>query len=120
MRPTRVMKMFSGLRSRCRISLVMRGGQRASELRAVFYRPATRESAAAKTVAQRLALKQLRDHVRDAVLRADVVNRHGGFLLESPESILIRGKQSRQNFDRDLQVQARIARAVHLAHSACA
>jgi catechol 2,3-dioxygenase-like lactoylglutathione lyase family enzyme len=43
---------------------------------------------------------------------------HLRLALKSRNAIGIEGKQLRQNFDRDVAIQPRIARAIHLAHSA--
>ena len=42
------------------------------------------------------------------------------FAREACESIGIAGEQLRQDLDRDVALELRIARAIHLAHSACA
>jgi hypothetical protein len=40
------------------------------------------------------------------------------FVLEAEQAIGIRGKKLRQDLDCDLAIQPRIARAIHLAHTA--
>ena len=43
-----------------------------------------------------------------------------GFALKPREPIGIVGERVGQNLDRDLALQPRVARAIHLAHAACA
>src|SRR5438552_10209159 len=51
-----------------------------------------------------------------------MVQRRGGprFLLEAGKAIGIRRETGRQDFDRDITTKPRIARAIDLAHAACA
>ena len=79
---------------------------------------------------ERLALDQLhreeqdRSGLLDRVDRDDVrMVQRGGcarFTLEPAEPIGISGKGRRQDFDRDVTAEARVAGAVHLAHAAAA
>ena len=51
-----------------------------------------------------------------------VIEGRGGvrFLDETTAAVLVADAVRRQHFDRDFAIQSRIARAIHLAHSACA
>jgi hypothetical protein len=79
-------------------------------------------------VAQRLPFQQLGHDVRLTVVRGDFVDREDvrmiqssrctRFLLETPQPIRICAVRHRQDFDRDLATELRIARAIHLAHAA--
>ena len=79
---------------------------------------------------QRLAFEQLRHDVRDAAVHANVEHRHDvrvvecgrypGLLFETPQTVGVLGKRRRQHFHGDTAVQARVQRAVDLAHATCA
>ena len=49
-----------------------------------------------------------------------MIERGGGarLLLETPQAVRVGGKRCRQNLDGDVAVQARVARAIDLAHAA--
>ena len=95
---------------------------------AIVERLARRQRARCQRVAQRLAVEQLRHDVRRAVVHADVVHREdvrmvqrrGGsrFLLEALQPVGIGARRSRENLDRDVAPEARVARAIDLAHPA--
>ena len=80
-----------------------------------------------KCFAERLSLQQFRDDKRRAGLSADVVHhenvwmiecgRGARFLLEPAEAITIGGKSSGNDLDCHLASEARIARAIDLAHA---
>jgi hypothetical protein len=79
---------------------------------------------------QRLARHVLEHEVQLAVLVADFVQRRNvrvrersgcaRFLQESLAAFAVAGDRGRQHLDRDGATQPGIARAVHLAHPACA
>ena len=81
-----------------------------------------------KPFAQRLALEQLRDDERRAVVLADVVDgqnvrmvqRGGGarLLLEASQTLGIPGERGRQHFDGHVAAQAGIAHTIDFAHPA--
>ena len=81
-------------------------------------------------ICEGLALDELEDQRRDAVLLLDAINRgdvrmiDGGqrsrFAIESRKSIAIGLKSLRQNFDGDVSTELRIARSVDFAHPAFA
>ena len=81
-------------------ALVVRRGQAARDLHANSTALRTGSGAAVQPLAQRLALEQLRDDVRRAVVRADVVDREdvrmvqrrgrARFLLEAAQPIGVR------------------------------
>ena len=83
-------------------ALVVRGREAVGDLHGVVDGLAHRQRARAEPIAQRLALEQLRDDVRRAVLLADVVDgedvrmiERGGrlrLLLEAAEAIGVRGE----------------------------
>ena len=106
--------------------LVVRGGEAVGDLQGVVDHPALRKLPRGEGRAQRLALEQLLDDVRRVVVRADVVD--GGdvgvvedagglrLLLESAQPVRVLREGRRQHLDRDLAPEARILRAVDLAH----
>ena len=79
---------------------------------------------------QRLAFEQFRHDVRDAAVHANVEHRHDvrvvecgrypRLLFETPQTVGALGKRRRQHFHGDTAVQARVERAVDLAHATCA
>ena len=83
-----------------------------------------------ETLAQRFAFEELGDEVRRAVVGADVEDREkvrmiqraggAGFLLEAAEACLVAVHRGGQDFNRDVAAEARVARAVDLAHPALA
>ena len=87
---------------------------------------AQRKRAMAQPLAQAFAFEQFRDEVRHALVCADVEHDQDvgvvqgaggpGFLLEAPQAIGIGREAVGQDLDRDLAAEARIARAVDLAH----
>jgi len=109
-------------------ALLVRGGQTLRELDRVVDRLARGEPPPRERRAQRLSLEKLGDHVRRAVVRADVEDRRDvrvvqesrrpRLLLEPPQAVRIRREGHRQHLDRDVAPQARILRAVDLPHPA--
>ena len=107
---------------------LVRGGEPASDLRRVIERLARRYRTLPNPRAQRFAFEQLRNDVVESAFVADVVDgqdvrmvEHAGrarFLLETAQRIGVGRKIARQNFDRDVALQARVLRAIHLAHAA--
>ena len=79
---------------------------------------------------QRLAFEKLRHDLRDAAVHANVEHRHDVWvvecgryprlLFETPQTVGAIGKRRRQHFHGDTAVQARVERAVDLAHATCA
>ena len=100
----------------------------ARDLHRVVERLADRNGAGGQALAQRLALEELGDDVRRAVLHAEVVDGRdsrvvqdaGGARLglEALEPVRVLREGRGQDLDRDLAAQARIRRAVDLAHAA--
>jgi hypothetical protein len=88
------------------------------------------ERAARQPLSQVFPLDQFHDQRSDAVNVFQSINRcdvrvieageHFGFALKALEAIGIPGHGFRKDFDRDLPLQLRVVRAIHLAHSACA
>jgi len=88
------------------------------------------DRAPADDAVQRLAVEQLGDDVRLRVVRADVVDRgdvrmferrgRARLLREPAQALDAVRDPRRQNFDRDVALAPRIARAIHLAHAAAA
>src|SRR4029077_9693265 len=109
-------------------ALLMRGGESARDLDRVVQGLADRQWTCAQTLAQRVALEQLGDHVGRAGVLTDVVHREnvwmierrGGarFLLEAVHALAVRSKRREDNLDRDVARETRIARAIDLAHAA--
>ncbi len=79
-------------------------------------------------VAECLALQQLHHGIGNAVIRSEVEDRKNvrvgerGYrfrlALEAREHVRIRGHRLRQHLDRDIAVELRIPRTVHLPHAA--
>jgi len=75
-----------------------------------------------------LPLQQLAHHVEDALVQTHVVNRHhvrmvqgsseARLLLQPRQGVFIGGEVLPDDLQRDLTVQAPVARPVHLAHPA--
>ena len=100
----------------------------AGDLHRVVERGPQRQRRRADARAERVPLEQFDGGVRRAVVRADVVDRDDvgmrecgngpGLTVEPLAELRIHPAARRQDLDRDLPVQARVARTVHLAHSA--
>ena len=81
-------------------------------------------------VREGLALDQLQHQRSDAVRLLDAVDRtdvrmiegreQARFTLEPGEAVRIGSERTRQDLDRDVASQLRVARTVHFAHPACA
>src|SRR5207249_491468 len=84
------------------------------------------DAGAGDQLRQRLAFDELEYqggaavHVFEAVDRTDVrmieSSEHAGFTLEAGDPVRVPRVKSRQDLDRDVAFQLRIARAVHLSH----
>jgi len=108
--------------------LLVRRGEPPRDLDRVVERFAHRERSGGETAAQRFAFEKLRDDVRGAVVRSDVVDRGDvgmvqdsrgpSFVLEAAESIRIARKRRGQHLDGDFAPQPRILRAIDLPHPA--
>ena len=106
----------------------VRALERVGDLDPVAQHSFERQRAAREPVGERLAFEVLHDQVVDAVLLADVVERadvrmaeRGDRLrlaLEAEAELRVAGEVRRQHLDRDGAVEARVARAVDLAHAA--
>ena len=102
-------------------------GEPVRELRGEVQRLARGERAARDQLAQRAALDELHGDVAHAVVGADVeerddvgvVERRGGarLLLEARATLGIGRDSGRQDLDRDLAPEPRVAGAEHLAHA---
>jgi hypothetical protein len=107
---------------------VVRGNETARDLNRILDRLPRREGSPAQSTAKRLAPQQLGHDVRPAIVSADVVDgenvwmieRRSGtrFPFEAALAIAIEAECGWQDFDGDLSAQARIARAIDLAHAA--
>jgi hypothetical protein len=127
-RPSRVRKMFSGLRSRWMIPFSCAAALRHLQRR--VDRAPRRERPAREPVAQRLALQQLADDVRPAGVASDVVDREqvgmvehpdgARFLLEALQRLRVVGPDVGQHLDRDVAPEARVGGAIHHTHTAFA
>ena len=119
---------FSGFRSRWTIPFSCAAARPARDLDRDVDRLADRQRRRSRPVAQRLALEQLRDEVRRAVVRADVVERDdvgvgerrdgARLLLEAAQAVRVRRQVAGQDLDRDVAPEARVAGAVDLSHAA--
>ena len=109
-------------------ALAVRGREAPRDLLAPLDRVALRDRGGIELAPQRLALEELGDEKRSGLGRPHVVEREQvgmiqradrpHFLLEAPQSIRIRRDLARQDFDRDVAADARIAGPVDLAHAA--
>ena len=109
-------------------ALVMRRGHARRHLRREIAGTLPGELPARQQRAQRLAFEQLRHHVGDVAIEADIedrddarmIERRGGlrFLREPRDAIRHARELGRQHLDGDLAMQPRIASAVDLAHGA--
>jgi hypothetical protein len=108
----------------------MRRVERAGDLNRDQQRIVHRQLTARETVGQRLSFQVLHDEIGSPILFANVVQcanvrmierRDDARLAVEPLAEVRVGSQAfRQDFERDGPIQARVPRAVHLAHSACA
>ena len=108
-------------------ALLVSGSHAARDLRCILDR-FSRRKGPLQTITKRRALQQFRNDEGQALVCADIehgqqigmIDRSGGssFLLETTESIGILGERRRQDLDRDVARDARVARAIHLAHPA--
>ena len=104
--------------------------QRMRHARAVLEGLACRERPAGQPVAQRFTGEQLHHRVGRATVAADIVNRQDvgmrkrrdrlGLALEPRQRRRIVRNRGREHFDGDITIEARIARAIDLAHPAFA
>ena len=86
-----------------------------------------RQGALSQARAQRPAVEQFRHHERHAEVRPDVVHRddvrmvqarrRAGFLSEASQPVRVAHVARRQDLQRDVAVQARVVRPVHLTHA---
>ena len=107
-------------------SLGVRGREPARDLHRGVDRAPHRHRSAREPVAQGFAVEQFHDGERRAVFgpgvmkRQDVGMRQRGdglrFAIESREPLRIARDRLGQNLDGDVAIEARIARAIHLAH----
>jgi hypothetical protein len=106
-------------------ALSVRGVERVGNLPGDRQRLVERQGAARDAPGEVLALDQLHDErvLFDAVNGRDVRmiegRERGGFALEPRPPLRVGRPCRRQDLDRDVALQARVLRAVHLAHSAC-
>jgi hypothetical protein len=106
----------------------MRLVERIDDLNGIMHRLLNRKRSFGNTGGKRFALEILHHQIIDAVLDADVVQRAdmrmakrrdgAGFALKALAVFGIGGQIRRQHFQGDGAFQARIARAVDLAHAA--
>ena len=106
----------------------VRRGEPAGNLDRIVDHRARRQRPPVHPLAKRLADEQLGDDPGGAVVHADVVDRddirviqaarRASFLFEPALAIGIARECRRQDLDRDLALQLRVARAIDLAHAA--
>ncbi len=109
-------------------SLVVRCGEAVRNLDRVVDRPARREPASRQSRPERLALQELRDDVRSALVIADVVHRRdvgvvqdsgrARLLLEPAEPVRVVREGRGQHLDGHVAPEPRILRAIDLSHPA--
>src|SRR5262245_28006728 len=128
--PAGVSITLPGLRSRCTIPLSCAVSSALATCRAIANASSSGECAALETRRERLALDQfehqeaLAPGLLQAIDRTDirVAERREqlGFALEARNTLGALGERRGQGLDRDLAPEPRVARAIHLAHAACA
>ncbi len=109
-------------------AFLVRRGQTVRDLDRIVDRLARGESSGGDPASQRFPFQELCDDVRRAIVRADVVDRRDvgvverpgrtRLVLETTESIRILRERRRQNLDRDVAPEPRVARPVDLSHAA--
>jgi hypothetical protein len=119
--------MFAGFKSRWTTPRSC-GLERVDELPGNRERIVERQCAALDAIREGLAGNQLEDEREGTVRVVDAVDRRDarmierrqqfGLALEAGDPIGIAGENLRQDFDRHLAPQLRVARAIHLAHAA--
>ena len=107
---------------------VVRGGEAVGDLHGVVERLAHRQASFAQSVAKRGAFEQLGDDERRAVVRSKVeddqqvgmIERAGGarLLLEARQVVAVLRHRRGEDLERHLAPDARVARAIDLAHAA--
>ncbi|MCG3159451.1 MAG: hypothetical protein JMDDDDMK_00440 [Acidobacteria bacterium] len=105
-------------------------GKSGGDLLRVVNRATHRQRALIELRAQFLAFQQFGDEERQALVRADVVNRQdvrvvqcrgrARLLLEAAQAVGVFGELGRQGLDGDLTIQSRVAGFVDFAHATCA
>src|SRR6266498_790929 len=106
------------------------GGETQRDLLRVIKCFARRKCAITKKFSQFLAFEQFGDDKGCSLVSADIVDGQNvwmiecgsgaSFLLEPSQPIRVQSERGGQELDRDFTIQAGIARAVDLAHTACA
>ena len=112
---------------------LMRRLQRLADLSREGHRLVYRNGPASDAIGERLALDQLHDehvgvsaggatfeavHVRD--VRVVERGEHLGLARKACEPLAVGGERGRQDLDGDVALESWVARAIHLAHAACA
>jgi hypothetical protein len=102
--------------------------ERVADLDAELQNFAERQRAAYEAIRERLALEQLHDQKVVSVVLPDVVEGtdvrmvqlrdRSRLALETDAQLFVAGEFGRKDLDRDAAIEARIARAIDLAHSA--
>ena len=126
--PDLVSMMLPGLKSRCTMPARWAISKASATSIPIFSEFRERQRAPAQAVGKRLAVEELHDQEVGAVLRADVVEmadvrmiqrgNGAGFALETLLEFGIGGEMSGENLDGNGAIEARVFRAVDLAHAA--
>ena len=108
----------------------MRDVERVSELLRISDRLTNREGSSRDAIGQGLAVDQFEHQRRLTIALDDIVDggdvgmiecrQCAGLAFEPQDGVTIGGDARRENLDRDIAAQARIAGTIHLAHSSCA
>ena len=111
-------------------SLLVRRRQSVRDLHAVLDRLTLRQCPFIEQRPQAFPLQQLGDQKRRAVVLTDVMNGENvgmvkrghrpRLLLKAAQAVAIAGEGFRKNFQSYIAPQARIFRAIHFSHAACA
>ena len=106
----------------------VRRRQPARDLDGIIDGLANRQRGTGQPLSQRLALQQLGGDIKHAALGAGIVDDHdvgviergrrAPFLLKPADPVGIAGERSREDLQRNLTPEPRVASAIHLAHAA--
>ncbi len=117
-----------GLQVPVRDALLVRRAESARDRDRDVHRLAHRQRALPQAIGERLAVQEFGDHEERVAVEADVEEGEDigvrescyrvGFALEPGAAVRVAGHVRRQHLDGDVAAEARIARAVHLAHAA--
>ena len=128
--PSRVTKMFSGFEIAMNDAAAVCCREATADLHRVVQRGRERQRRSPQAWSERVPFEELDGDVRDTVVFADVVNREdvgvrqcgdgAGLAIEPVAHRRVGERAGGHCLDRNIAPQARVVRAIHLAHSAAA